>query len=151
MLARKMVVAVLLATSVGGLAWAADGAKPDKRVDEKRIVEKHVVHGPMGHASVEFAAMHNIMAELLSAKTGKTPAEIAALFDAGGPHEVVDTLNLSEDDMRATFKEARNTLITRAAAANLITSAQAEKLRAAKIEMHHKRVGRDGHDEGDDD
>ena len=150
MLARKMVVAVLLATSVGGLAWAADGAKPDKRVDEKRIVEKHVVRGPMGHASVEFAAMHNIMAELLSAKTGKTQAEIAALFDAGGPHDVVETLNLSEEDMRATFKEARNTLITRAAAANLITAQQAETLRQARIEMHHKRVDRHGHDDGED-
>jgi hypothetical protein len=145
MLARKMVVAVLLATGMGGLAWAADG---EKKVEQKRIVEKHVVHRAMGHSSVEFAAMHNIMAELLSAKTGKTQAEIAALFDAGGPHEVVETLNLSEEDMRATFKEARGTLITRAAAAKLITPEQAEKLRAAKVEMRHKRRM---HDEDDED
>lgn len=148
MLARKMVVAVLLATGVSGLAWAADDAKTEKRV-EKRI--EHKVRGPMGHASVEFAAMHNIMAELLSAKTGKTPAEIAALFDAGGPHEVVETLKLSEEDMRATFKEARGTLITRAAAANLITAAQADRLRAAKVDMHHKRrvIEKDGEDHDD--
>jgi hypothetical protein len=93
----------------------------------------------MRHASVEFAAMHNIMAELLSAKTGKTPAEIAALFDAGGPHEVAEKLNLTHEDMKPLFKEARATLNTRAQAANLITAAQAEKLRAAKVEMRHRR------------
>ena len=62
MLARKIIVAGLLALGATGIALAADS---DKRVDEKRIVEKHVVRG---HASVEFAAMHNIMGELLSAK-----------------------------------------------------------------------------------
>lgn len=149
MLARKMVVAVLLATGVAGLAYAADSAKTDKRV-EKRIVE-HRVRGEMGHASVEFAAMHNIMAELLSAKTGKTTAEIAALFDAGGPHEVMESLNLGDEDMRAAFKEARATLITRAAAANLITAAQADRLRAAKVDMHHKRRVIEKDDEDHDD
>jgi hypothetical protein len=145
MSARKMVVAGLLALCATGLAQASD---KDKRVEEKRVVEVHKVKG-MRHASVEFAAMHNIMAELLSAKTGKTPAEIAALFDEGGPHEVAETLGLKKEEMRALMKEARGTLITRAQAANLITSEQAERLRQAKFEMHHKR--RHGDDEGDDD
>jgi hypothetical protein len=145
MSARLMVVAGLLALCATGLAQASD---KDKRVEEKRVVEVHKVKG-MRHASVEFAAMHNIMAELLSAKTGKTPAEIAALFDEGGPHEVAETLGLKKEEMRALMKEARGTLITRAQAANLITSEQAERLRQAKFEMHHKR--RHGDDEGDDD
>jgi hypothetical protein len=145
MSARKVVVAGLLALCATGLAQASD---KDKRVEEKRVVEVHKVKG-MRHASVEFAAMHNIMAELLSAKTGKTPAEIAALFDEGGPHEVAETLGLKKEEMRALMKEARGTLITRAQAANLITSEQAERLRQAKFEMHHKR--RHGDDEGDDD
>ena len=140
MLARKILVAGLLALGAAGVAFAAgDGPARGKRG-----------HGPMGHASVEFAAMHNIMAELLSAKTGKTPAEIAALFDAGGPHEVAEKLNLTHEDMKPLFKEARATLITRAQAANLITAAQAEKLRAAKIEMRHRRGPHPEGDEGDD-
>ncbi len=53
--------------------------------------------------------------------------------------------------MRALMKEARGTLITRAQAANLITGEQAEKLRAAKVEMRHKRKHRGDDDEGDDD
>jgi hypothetical protein len=148
MSARKMVVAGLLALCATGLAQAAD---KDKRVEDKRVervVEVHKVKG-MRHASVEFAAMHNIMAELLSAKTGKTPAEIAALFDEGGPHEVAETLGLKKEEMRALMKEARGTLITRAQAANLITTEQAERLRQAKFEVHHKR--RHGDDESDDD
>lgn len=144
MSARKVVVAGLLALCATGLAQASD---KDKRVEEKRVVEVHKVKG-MGHASVEFAAMHNIMAELLSAKSGKTPAEIAAMFDAGGPHEVAEQLGLKKEDMRALMKEARGTLITRAQAANLITTEQAERLRQAKFEVHHKR--RHGGD-GDDD
>ncbi len=32
--------------------------------------------------------------DLIRTGTGKTPAEIAALFDAGGPHEVAETLGL---------------------------------------------------------
>lgn len=147
MLARRMVVtgavAGLLALGVAGLAYAGSG---EKRRDGERVVERHKI---IGHASVEFAAMHNIMAELLSVKSGKTPAEITALFDEGGPHAVSEKLNLKRDEMHALMKEARVTLITRAAAANLITAEQAEKLRAAKVEMRHKR-----HvdiDDGDDD
>lgn len=151
MSARKVVVAGLLALCATGLAQAAD---KDKRVDEERVEKRVVeVHKVRGHASVEFAAMHNIMAELLGAKTGKTPAEIAALFDEGGPHAVAEKLGLEKEEMRALMKEARGTLITRAQAANLITAQQAERLRAAKVEMRHKhkRRGGDDHDEGDDD
>jgi len=137
MLARKILAVGLLALGAAGIAFAA-GDGPGKRQRG---------HGPMGHASVEFAAMHNIMAELLSAKTGKTPAEITALFDAGGPHAVAEELGLTHEDMKPLLKEARGTLITRAAAAGLITAQQAEKLRAAKVEMRHK----DRHDDDDDD
>jgi hypothetical protein len=134
MLTRKILVAGLLALGAAGLAFAGSG----KGGDDERIVKREV-HRGFGHASVEFAAMHNIMAELLSAKTGKTQAEIAAMFDAGGPHEVAEKLDLKREDMRELMKEARGTLITRAAAANLITAQQAEKLRAAKVEMRHKK------------
>ncbi|MGH8481388.1 MAG: hypothetical protein ACRES8_02875 [Nevskiaceae bacterium] len=133
---RNLVMAGLLALGAAGVAIAgADG--------ERRVV-KHKIHGG---ASVEFTAMHNIMAELLSAKTGKTQAEINALFEKGGPHEVAEALDLKREDMRELMKEARGTLITRAQAANLITAAQAEKLRAAKIETHHKRVHKEDGDE----
>jgi len=126
---------------VGALALSAAAAVfADDDGGKRRFVKHH------DHPSVEFAAMHNIMAELLSAKTGRTPAEITALFDAGGPPEVVEKLGLKHEDMRPIFKEARATLITRAQAANLITAAQAQELRAAKIEMRL----RGPHDDGDD-
>ena len=141
MLARKVIVAGLIALGASGIALAAE---KDKRVDEKRVVEIHKVRG---HASVEFAAMHNIMAELLAGKTGKTQAEIAAMFDEGGPHEVAEELGMKKEDMRAVMKEARGTLITRAQAAKLITAEQAERLRKAKMEIHHKR----SHDDDEDD
>ena len=136
MVARKILVAGLLALGATGLALA-DG---ERRGDDQRIVEKQVVKG---HASVEFAAMHNIMGELLSARTGKTPAEIAALFDKGGPHAVAEELGLKREEMREIMMEARGTLITRAQAANLITAQQAERLRAVKLDVRHKRVHED--------
>ena len=144
MLARKVTVAALLALGVAGLAYAGSGERSGDH--EQRIVERHKV---MGHASVEFAAMHNIMAELLSAKTGKTQSEIAALLDEGGPHAVAEKLGLKREEMQSLFKEARGTLITRAESAHLITAQQAEKLRAAKVEMHKPRGPE--HEEGDDD
>ena len=133
---KTLVMAGLLALGAAGVAMAGDG--------EKRVV-KHRVHGG---ASVEFTAMHNIMAEQLSARTGKTQAEINALFEKGGPHEVAESLGLKKEDMRDLMKEARITLITRAQAANLITAAQADQLRQAKVEMRHKKVHVE---EGEDD
>jgi hypothetical protein len=145
---KNIVVASLLALGAAGIAIAA----PAGEGDGERRVYKQRIHGKGGHPpSVEFAAMHNIMAELLSAKTGKTTAEIQALFEEGGPHSVAEKLGLKEGDMKPLFKEARSTLITRAAAAGLITAQQAEKLRAAKIEMkfRHKH-GPDGDDDDDE-
>lgn len=133
---RTLVTAGLVALGVASVAMAGDG--------ERRVV-KHKIHGG---ASVEFMAMHNIMAEQLSAKSGKTVAEINALFEKGGPHEVADSLGLKREEMRELMKTARGTLIARAQAANLITAAQADKLRAAKIEVHEKRVHAE---EGEDD
>lgn len=145
---KNIVVAGLLALGAAGVAIAGSGGG-----DGERTVVKHRMHGKGGHPpSVEFAAMHNIMAELLSAKTGKTTAEIQALFEEGGPHGVAEKLGLKDEDIKPLFKEARSTLITRAAAAGLITAQQAEKLRAAKIEMRmrHKRGPGPDHDEDDD-
>ncbi len=135
----KALMAAVVALGVAGIAMAGDG--------ERRVV-KHKVHGG---ASIEFTAMHNILSELLSAKTGKTQAEIQALFDKGGPHEVAEKLNLKHEDMKPLFQQARAKLIDRSLAANLITSAQAEKLRSARIEMRHKRLHGDDDDEGDED
>jgi hypothetical protein len=139
----QMKVRSLVAAGTVALAALATAAFAGDR--EHRKVE-HRVHG---NASVEFTALHNIIAEQLSAKTGKTQAEITAMFDKGGPHEVAEQLNLKKEDMREVMKEARQTLITRAQAAKLITAEQAEKLRTAKIEMKHKRMHKDK--DGEDD
>ena len=133
---KKMVAMGLIALGAMGVAYA--GGKDE---DGERVEIRHKIHGPGPHraASLEFAAMHNIMVELLSAKTGKTTAEIDALWEKGGPHSVAETLKLSEDDMKPLFQQAHRTLVDRALAANLITAAQAEQLRQAKIELRHKR------------
>jgi hypothetical protein len=131
---RTLVTAGLVALGVASVAMAGDG--------ERRV--KHKIHGG---ASVEFMAMHNIMAEQLSAKSGKTVAEINALFEKGGPHEVADALGIKKEEMRDLMKQSRITLIARAQAANLITAAQAEKLRQAKIEVHEKRVHKESEDD----
>lgn len=137
---RKWVAVGALALGAAGLAGAAFAADSTAPRAERHVV-KHRMHGGPGmHASVEFTAMHNIMAELLSARTGKTAAEIQAMFDKGGPHEVFDQLGLDDDEMRPLFKEARATLITRATKAGLITSAQAEQLGKARAEMRIKRM-----------
>jgi len=129
---KKILAVGLIALGAAGVAFASG----DREGGEGKA---HRMHGEMRHASVEFAAMHNIMADLLSAKTGKSVAEIRALFDKSGPHEAFEQLGLSKDEIRPLFKEARQTLITRAAAAGLITAQQAEHLRAAKVEMRHER------------
>ena len=145
----KVLAAAVLALGSAGLALAAsDGGS---RGDGERGHSHKMVHRG-GHFSVEHMAMHNIMAEQLSAKSGKTVAEINALFEKGGPHEAFEQLGLDEDEVRPLFKEARLKLIDRSAKAGLITAAQAEKLRSAKFEMRHKRRGHDGpRGEGDDD
>jgi hypothetical protein len=153
---RNIVVVGLLALGAAGAAVAADdriverhvvksGGPGDEQV-ERRVIKHRGGPGHMGHFSIEHAAMHNIMAEQLSAKTGKTPAEIQALFDKSGPHETFEALGLADEDFGPLFQEARKTLITRAQAAGLITAQQAEKMRAAKIEVRHQRR----HDDGDD-
>lgn len=135
----KWVAVGVLALGAAGLAGTAlAGDAPAPRAE--RHVIKHRMHGPGGHVSVEHAAMHNIMAELLSAKTGKTTTEIQALFDKGGPREAFDALGLDDEEVRPLFKEARARLIDRAAKAGLITSEQAEKLRKARAEMRFKRM-----------
>ena len=134
---KTLLVAGLVALGAASVAMAGDG---------ERRMYKHRAHGA---ASVEFTAMHNILSELLSAKTGKTQAEIQAMFDKGGPHEVAEKLGLKHEEMKPLFQQARGTLIDRALAANLITAPQAEKLRAAKIEMRHKRMH--GDEESEDD
>jgi hypothetical protein len=134
---RTIVAVGLLALGTAGAAQAADRVvKDEDREVRREVIVKHRGHG---HGSVEFAAMHNIMAELLSAKTGKTTAEIQALFEKGGPFEAFEALGIPEDEARPLFKEARQQLISRAERAGLITGEQAEKLRTAKIEMRHKR------------
>ena len=134
MQARKYLGAgIILLVAVTGAFAANDAASRG----ERHVMKMHGMHGPGHPPSVEFAAMHNIMAELLSARTGKTTAEIQALFEKGGPHEAFETLGLSHDEVKPLFQQARLTLIDRAAKAGLITAAQAEKLRTAKVEFNH--------------
>jgi hypothetical protein len=127
---RKVLVAGLLALGAAGVA-VAEGSH-----NGEDSHGRHHGHGPMGHASVEMAAMHNIMAELISAKTGKSVAEIKALFEKSGPHDAIESLGLTRDDMRPLFEKAHAQLIDKAAAAGLITADQATTLRAAPLPDH---------------
>jgi len=135
---RKILVASILALSAAGAAYATG----DKGSDHDRDGD----HGRMHHRmpfSVEHVAMHNIMAELLSAKTGRSQDEIRAMFQNGDPHEAIEKLGLSRDDMRALMQQAHLTLIQKAQSAGLITAEQATKLKAAPFPAE-RRGGPDG-------
>lgn len=110
------------------------------------------VHGHMHRGmefSVERVAMHNIMAELMSAKTGRSQEEIRQLFESSAnPHDAVEKLGLSHDDMRALFQQAHLTLIQKAQSAGLITADQAAKLKAAPLPDHHGGPRPDGEGPG---
>lgn len=83
-------------------------------------------------ASVERAAMHNLLAERLAGSTGRDAAGIASLLGETPPWQVADKLGLSPEQMHEAVQSARATLIERAAAAGLITAAQAKELAAAR-------------------
>jgi hypothetical protein len=142
---RKVLLAGVLAIGAAGVAVAA--AEPSRGDDGARHEGHHMRHDMM-RASVEVQAMHNLMAELLSAKTGKSASEIKALFEkAGNPHAVTEQLGLSHDDMRALHEKAHGQLIDKAAAAGLITAEQAAKLHAAPLPA----PPRERHSKGGDD
>ena len=134
---KKGLVIAGLALGAAGLAFAAAEGHDREHGGEHM---RHVKF--MRGASVEHAAMQNIMAELLSAKTGKTIAEIQKQFEDGHPHEALEDLGLSEEDGRALHQQAREKLIAKAQAAGLITATQAEKIRAAKHQRFERRGGR---------
>ena len=125
MYVRSMLVAGLLALGSAGAVFAEGGSHEGM----------HHRHPFMG-ASVEHMAMHNIMADLLSAKTGRSPAEIKALFEGADPHEAIEKLGISRDDMHKLMEQAHETLLTRATAAGLITAEQAQKIRSAPRREH---------------
>jgi hypothetical protein len=146
---KNILAAGLIAASVVGAAFAA-GDRGDRQGERSGDDHARHMHGAMRHASVEMTAMHNILADLLSAKTGKSAGEVKALFEkSDNPHEAMESLGLSRDDMRTLHDQARAKLIDKAATAGLITAEQATQLRAAKLPRHGPRPPRDD-DEGND-
>lgn len=141
MVARRILLAGLFAAGAAGLALAAPDA--DRR-DGATVRHHHIVHGA-GHASIERAAMQNILAELLSEKTGRPAAEIAAMFGDGPPHEALEQLGIAGDQMPPLFQQAHAMLIKKAAAAGLITATQAAEIEARPPPRPRHRKG-----EGDD-
>lgn len=127
----KLVTTALFALSISGITLAAtSGPQGAPGAQGERSHRGHM----MGRFSVEHVAMHNIMAELLSQKTGRSVAEIKALFEnSEDPRAAVDKLGLSHDDMRALFQQAHQTFITKAEAAGLITAEQAKQLRSEPL------------------
>lgn len=136
---KKMMAIGLIAFGAAGAAMA--GSDATGAGDGERKVVRQRMHGP----GLESAALHNIMAEQLSAKTGKTVAEIRGMLEKGG-RDAFAELGIKDEEIRPLFKEARLTLISRMQAARLITPEQAEKARTAKVEMKVKRQhgGKDG-------
>jgi len=129
---RTILATGLLALGAAGAVFADSDTKESRN-------GWHHGHHRMG-ASIEHVAMHNIMAGLLAAKTGRPEAEIRALFETSGPHEAIEKLGLSRDDMHALMEQAHETLLTKSVAAGLITAEQAQKIRSMP------RLRHDGHD-----
>ena len=123
-----MKLRTLLSTSL--LALIVGGGGPAAAEDAGRPHREHIVRH-IGRVSVERAAMRNILAEQLSARTGRSAAEIADMFESAPPPEAARQLGLSEADMKAVIDQARTALIQRATAAGLITPEQAEQIRMA--------------------
>lgn len=129
MYVRSILAASLLALGAAGALAASKPAPPD-------VPQGHGMHHGGMHGmrfSVERVAMHNIMAELISQKTGRPVAEVRALFENGDPREALDKLGLSHDEVHAMMKTAHSQFIDKAAAAGLITADQAAKLHAAPM------------------
>jgi hypothetical protein len=122
---RSILAAGLLALGTAGAVFAegATGGDP-----------AHRMHPHMMAGSVEHVAIHNIMAQLLADKTGRSVDDIRALFEGSDPHDAIAKLGLSRDDMHALMEQAHDTYVTKATAAGLITADQAQKIRAAHAE-----------------
>lgn len=129
MFIRSILVAGLMALGAAG-ALAASDARPEPQAHDEGF-HRGGHHG--AGLSVEHAAMHNLMASLIANTTGRSEAEIRALFASGDPRDAAQKLGLSRDDMHGLMKQARGQLIDKAAAAGLITADQAAELRAAQM------------------
>lgn len=85
--------------------------------------------GTFVHLTIEGMALQNILAELISARTGHPPARVREALREQYSHESLESLGLSAADMRVLFEQAHATLVDRVAAANLITAEQAARVR----------------------
>ena len=137
---RSIPAAGLRAGGTAGALAASQTAPPPDAMAGHGKHHEGMHHGGM-RFSVEHVAMHNIMAELISQKTGRSVAEVRGLFENGDPRAAFDKLGLSRDDVHAMMKTAHGQLIDKAAAAGLITADQAATLHAAPIPEH---PGHDG-------
>ena len=104
------------------------------------------------HASMERIAVGNVLSADLATRTGKSQDEISAMLKDKGPRETAEALGLDRETMHAAMKNAHQTVIDRAVAAQLITAEQATGLAQAKAERAaHRSERKRAKDEGKSD
>jgi hypothetical protein len=87
--------------------------------------------GGLPPANLEHAAMDNLVAEALAQRTGRSQSELLVLLEKSPPPEVAQQVGVDDATMRSVFDTAHTSLIQRAQAAGLITTAQAQELKSA--------------------
>lgn len=138
---RKLATASLLALTALTAAAATttsttSTATPPASADGQPSRHGHPWGAPP--VSLERFAMENAMVEKLSQQSGKSPADVQALLDKQPPPEVAKSLGIDEATAKTLLDSARQSVIQKAADAQLITAAQAEQLKAAPPPRHHR-------------
>lgn len=78
--------------------------------------------------SLERAMVHKALAESLAQRTGRKPAELAALLEQSPPPELAQQLGIDPEAMHQMVLDARRGAVQKALAAGLIGSADAQRI-----------------------
>lgn len=116
--------AALLTTTA--IVPAAIGAPPERPAAEHRAERPHHKGAP-GARIGAVLLRREIVAELAS-RTGRDPAEVGEMMRRLKPHALAEELGLEREQMRDVVQAARQRLIDKLVAANLLSAEEAAEL-----------------------
>jgi hypothetical protein len=123
---RKKLIPVMALVGLGLVQSGAMAADTGSATQPRYAHHEH--GGP--RASIERAAMDNLLAAELAQSTGRDQADISQRLERSPPSVVANELGVSHETMMQAMQTAHASLIQKALAAGLITDAQAQKLSA---------------------